>query len=59
MRDILNNLRNPRFNHKLLYLAFLPISLLGYKQRSAIQRFATKHWHTAPALAHRLYWAAA
>lgn len=58
MADVLSNLRNPYFRHKTLYVLFLPVGLMGVKSRGAVSDFAMKHWEKAPALAHRLYWAA-
>ncbi len=55
-RNIINNLRNPHFDNKTLFLAFLPLAFLPKTYRDAIRNCAQKHWHKCPSVAHRLYW---
>ena len=56
MDKILANLKNPHFKAKGWYLVFLPLSLLSWKKKQAIQKFAHKHWYRNPTIMHRLKW---
>tara|TARA_R100001244_G_scaffold4555_1_gene5778 strand:+ start:555 stop:770 length:216 start_codon:yes stop_codon:yes gene_type:complete len=56
MKEIIENLRNPRFNAKGFYLLLLPLRLLPYSARRHLRAFAIKHWNKYPAFMHRLNW---
>jgi len=56
MKNIIENLKNPRFNAKGYYLMLLPLTLLGWRNQLKIREFANKHWDKNPRFMHRLYW---
>ena len=57
MRDVIERLRDPRFQNKHFYLLLLPCRLLSFRRRSRLAAWANANWERHPAFMHRLYWA--